>query len=356
MIDAWSRRQVAMAPLALAASPALAAQAAPVRPAALNDIPRLVPLLLAEARARAALDPAIWLLAPDAEAKIAESLHTELGLPANPGPRTLWLVAETGGRIVGCTHSMIVPPPSIYAVPTSPGLLLDDCFTVADAPSGTAGALLSATEGALAAAGAGGMIASCPTGGAWSGLYASHGYEPVTNYMGKADFVSQGAAGIRPAVLDDIPGVVALSGQHRVIIAELNPRFWPTHPQADARFAAYMKISLKRTDRDFMVAGPSDALAGYIIAQPASPLHVPAGHDLPRLGTIDDFYSTDFAEVASVAGTATSRALLAAAEAAFAGRGYSAAIAVCPAKWASKTAVLEAAGYRTAKVWLLKRA
>jgi hypothetical protein len=46
---------------------------------------------------------------------------------------------------------------------------------------------------------------------------------------------------------------------------------------------------------------------------------------------------------------------LAAAERAFARRSFTTALAVCPAAWASKAALLERAGYRTAKMWMLKR-
>jgi hypothetical protein len=46
---------------------------------------------------------------------------------------------------------------------------------------------------------------------------------------------------------------------------------------------------------------------------------------------------------------------LAAAESAFARRGFTTALVVCPAAWTAKVSVLEQAGYKTAKLWLLKR-
>ncbi|WP_293676295.1 hypothetical protein [uncultured Phenylobacterium sp.] len=326
------------------------------RTATMADIPQLVPLLLADAGARAMLDPKLWAVAADAEARIGENLRAELGPAARPGPRMLWLVAETGESIVGVTHSMIIPPPGIYAVPTAPGLLLDDCFVAPAAPAGTAEALLLATEAALQQAGAGDLIASCPKGGAWSALYARHGYEPVTDYLGKAGFEAQPAPdGVRSAVVGDVPAIVALSARHRRTLAELNPRFWPTHAEADARFGRWMQISLTLRDRDMLVAGPTGDVAGYIIAQPASPLHFPAAHDVKPLGTIDDFYAGDFAEVSAPGRGADAEGLLSAAETAFARRGITGAIAVCPTAWASKSALLERAGYRRTKVWLLKR-
>ena len=84
----------------------------------------------------------------------------------NPSPasaREQWFVAEHAGRIVGVTHAMLVPVPPIYDGSAGPpGLLLDDCFISADAPSGTAEALRTATEDALVSAGAPRLIASCP--------------------------------------------------------------------------------------------------------------------------------------------------------------------------------------------------
>jgi hypothetical protein len=71
---------------------------------------------------------------------------------------------------------MTLPVPPIYDDAASlPGLLLDDCFTFADAPSGTADALLVATEAALITAGASSLIASCPAAGPLRPLYERHG-------------------------------------------------------------------------------------------------------------------------------------------------------------------------------------
>jgi hypothetical protein len=71
---------------------------------------------------------------------------------------------------------------------------------------------------------------------------------------------------------------------------------------------------------------------------------------------IDDFYDQDFANVAAVSnGGATAADLLSAAESAFARRGFATALAVCPAAWTAKVSLLGREGYRTAKLWMLKR-
>jgi hypothetical protein len=328
-----------------------------VRPAAPHDLPGIVALLIQDARARASLDSRLWRLAADAEARIERAVSAALGRLETPA-RELWLVAEHAGRIVGVTHAMTVPVPPIYDDSAgSPGLFLDDCFTSADAPSGTAEALFVATEAALRTAGASVLIASCPAAGPLRPLYARHGYEPVTLYMGKHGFRPDALPpGVRPAGAEDVPGIVKLSAQHRKTLAEVNSRFWHIHPQADGRFDAWMQRSLTLTDRDMLVAGAPGEVRGYVIAQPCSPLLIPAAHDVAAIGVIDDFYDEGFATVSDVSNSGSNgKELLAAAESAFAQRGVDSALVVCPAAWPSKVSILERSGYRTAKLWMLKR-
>jgi hypothetical protein len=328
---------------------------ASIRRATRADLPELVDLLLRDAQQRSALDPALWRVADDARARIEVAAAAVLD-GSNARSRERWHVAEVAGRIVGATHAMVVQPPPIYAVPEPPGLFLDDCFTTADAPPGTAEALLVATEAALRAAGASGLIASCPMAGPWRGVYARHGYEPVTLYMAKSGFDARAVpAGVRRARAEDVTGIVEASAAHRQTLSELNPRFWPTHPDANVRFEGWMRYSLTLADRDMFVAADGE-VRGYIIAQPIAALLLPAAHSIETVGVIDDFYDADFADV-SVASRdgATARKLLSAAEGAFARRGFAAALAVCPATWQSKIAALERSGYRGAKLWKLKR-
>ena len=327
-----------------------------IRRATSRDIPGMVDILLFDAERRRALDPALWPLTADASARIATALDRGLA-GANPSARELWLLAETSGQLVGITHAMIVPAPPIYGVAVSPGLFLDDCFTTPEAPSGTAEALLAATEGALRDAGAGGLSASHPAAGPWRPLYESHGYEPVTLYMAKHGFsVHDLPSDLRRARREDVQHIINLSADHRSTLARLNPRFWPPHPEADARFKAWMSYSLTLADRDMIVADASDGMHGYIIAQPVSRLLIPAVHEIGAIGVIDDWFDRDFADVSTlVGGGATAANLLAAAESAFARRAFASALVVCPAAWTSKAALLERHGYRTAKVWMLKR-
>lgn len=303
------------------------------------------------------MDPHLWRVAADAPARIETAVGAALNSSA-ASARELWLVAEHAGRIVGVTHAMTVPVPPIYdGAPSLPGLFLDDCFTSADAPSGTAEALLVATESALRTAGASSLIASCPAAGPLRPLYERHGYEPVTLYMAKHGFSPDALPpGVRPASAEDVPGIVKLSAEHRKTLAKVNPRFWYIHPEADSRFDAWMRRSLTLKDRDMRVAGVPGEVHGYVIAQPCSPLLIPIAHDVAAIGVIDDFYDEDFATVSAVPNSGSSAEdLLAAAESAFAQRGVGCALVVCPAAWPSKIALLERAGYRTAKLWMLRR-
>jgi hypothetical protein len=345
MSKTWMSRRQVLAAAALASS-AVQVYAEPsrmpispsIRSATRDDLSGVVDLLLQDAQTRAAIDARLWRPAPDAKPRLERAVGRA---------GELWLLAEDANRIVGVTHAMIVPVPPIYDDSTpGPGLLLDDCFVSADASPGAAEALLVATEAALTAAGAARLIASCPAAGLLRPLYQRHGYEPVTLYMAKHGFRADAMpSSVRPARADDVPAIVRLSARHRRTLAEIAPDFWHIHAQADARFDAWMRRSLTLRDRDMLVAGAPDNLLGYIIAQPCSPLLVPAAHDVAAIGVIDDFYDEGFGNVPAMASDAASGAdLLAAAESAFARRGVGSTLVVCPAAWPSKIALHAEAG------------
>ena len=194
------------------------------------------------------------------------------------------------------------------------------------------------------------------TGEAWRSCFARRGYEALTLYLARTDLGDAGPpAGFRPATEEDVPGIVARSAENRAILAGLDP-FWEVHPEADARFDRWMRRSLTLSDRDMRVAGPPDALEGYVIAQPASRLHFPPAHAIAGTGVIDDFHHAELADPSALAdGGAGAMALLRSAEAAFADRGVGASLVVCPAAWRSKVELLRGAGYETAMVWSIRR-
>jgi hypothetical protein len=329
-----------------------------IRSASHNDVAGIVALLLHDAQARATMDARLWRVAADAKARIERAVNASFGKPTAAASE-LWLVAESASRIVGVTHAMIVPVPPIYDNSAgAPGLLLDDCVVSADASPGAADSLLIATEAALRAADAARLIASCPAAGALRSLYEHRGYRPITLFMMKHGFhAGDLPPGVRPARAEDVHAIVKLSAQHRRTLAELAPDFWHIHRDADARFDPWMRRSLTLPDRDMLVAGAPGSVRGYVIAQPCSPLLVPAAHDVAAIGVIDDFYDEDFGNVPAASNAAASGAsLLAAAESAFARRGIDSTLVVCPAAWRSKIALLERSGFRTAKLWMLKRA
>jgi hypothetical protein len=332
-----------------------------IRPATLQDVPAIVALLTHDAQERRSLDPLLWRVATDAPIRIERAVGTAARngaqVSAQATARELWFVAEQAGRIVGVTHAMLVPVPPIYdSSAGSPGLLLDDCFISADAPSGTAEALLGATETALRAAGALRLVASCLAGGSLRSLYERQGYEPVTLYLARHDFRPHALAPkVRPARAEDVRQIVKLSAKHRRTLAQINPRFWLIHPEADSRFDTWMRRSLTLRDRDMLVAAKTGEVHGYIIAQPISPLLVPVAHEAAAIGIIDDFYDEDFGNISDLASGGSGEELLAAAESAFARRAVDSALVVCPAAWSSKVALLERRGYRTAKLWMLRR-
>src|SRR5262245_42294329 len=91
-----------------------------IRPATPHDVPEVVALLTEDAKQRSALDPLLWRIAPDAQARIERGIGTALQRTEAPA-RELWLVAEHSDRIVGIMHAMKVPVPPIY-VGAGPGL------------------------------------------------------------------------------------------------------------------------------------------------------------------------------------------------------------------------------------------
>jgi hypothetical protein len=328
-----------------------------IRLATLQDLPAIVALLLQDAEARRALDPLLWRIVGDASARIESAVGAALDGSQVTG-RELWFVDEYAGQVVGVSHAMLVPVPPIYdGSAGSPGLLLDDCFISADAPSGTAEALLVGTEAALLTRGAPRLIASCPAAGRLRPLYERHSYEPVTLYMVKHRLSPVALpAGVRTANAEDIAGIVKRSAEHRGMLVRINPRFWHIHPEADSRFEAWMRRSLTFKDRDMLVTTTAAEARGYVIAQPIAPLLVPTAHEITAIGIIDDFYDEDFANIAPGSTEALSGwNLLAAAEDAFARRAIDSALVVCPAGWLSKISLLEKRGYRTAKLWMLRR-
>lgn len=327
-----------------------------VRPARVDDIPRLVELLLMDAAERQAEDAILWKIAEDASARIEQALTSAL-TEDQPPSRQFWLVTEDGGKITGVIHAMMLPVPPIYSgAYGEPGLILADSFAAPDAPEGTVDALVEAAETALKAAGAQIILSTFVAGDAWRDTFGSRGYDPLTLYLSRSDLGDAGQpSGVRPATAADVPGIVRRAGENKRILFEID-RFWERHPDADIRFTSWMNRSLTLRDRDMLVMGAPEDLVGYAIAQPASRLHFPPAHDIRGTGVIDDYFHTELADPASLAhGGAGATRLLRAAEAAFADRGVGAAFVVCPARWPSKIEMLEAAGYATAMVWSIKR-
>ena len=318
------------------------------RAAAAADVPGIAELLLAEARRRMALDPGLWAMKAGAGAAVDRALRVALDEAGGP-VRQVCVVVDEGGQMAAVGRGLRLPVPPIYAGRFgAPGLILAD-HVQSDVASGAAGvAAREGVEVALLADGAQVLVqAVVPRREA-----LAPGYGPLTLYytrdLGRS--VEQGEA-IRPAEAGDLPGIVAGSAVNRRVLHGID-RFWEPHPEADVRFGAWMGRSLGLDDRDMLVADGPRGLAGYAVAQPAGPLHLPPAHEAAGVGFLDDFHHEDFADPDGLAGEgAGAAALLAACERAFVARGCRSVLVVCPAGWASKRAVLERAGYRVGLNW-----
>lgn len=330
-----------------------------IRDAKLGDIQEIAALLTEDARRRAASDPGLWKMHGDAPARISNAIRTSLTDEA-PSFLQYWKVALSAGRLVGIFHAILLPVPPIYAGDDGPpGLIMEDSFVASEAPSGTANALLSAAEDALKAAGARILLASSVPGGAMERPLSALGYAPLTLYLARTGLTgATPCPTIRKTSRSHLAEITRLSALNRALLYRLDP-FWKPHAQADDRFKSWIGKSLELSDRDLFVAVQGNHLSGYAISQPATQLHFPPAHDISGTGVIDDFFHEALCEPErlshSDAQIKEARQLVGAAEAALARRGKHAALAVCPAAWASRRALLERAGYANALTWFIRR-
>lgn len=326
-----------------------------VRLATAADKSSIKALLLQDAHIRGKLDKGLWYVPLDADQRIEASLST-IDSPQSGPILHHWIVAEWTGAIVAVTHAVNLPPPPIYDQGgRTAGVILDDSHFGED--SAISSTLLARTEQALLDAGARLTVAASPAN--WrsrTDFLQSSGYEPTTYFLTKTSLEpTENTEAVRRAIADDIPEIVRISAQHRVQLEIANPQFWRIHPEANARFGAWMAKSVTLTDRAVFVAGSEGRLSGYIIAQPGSPVNLPAPHDISKTGFVDDFWSDGFVSADRV-GSGEPAALLAAAEGHFQKRGIRTALIVSPVRLAAKLNFLKSSGYREANLWLVKAA
>lgn len=303
-----------------------------------EDLPTLMPLLLAAAQARAELEPELWPLHPDAESRVRGALEREFRQPE----RFAWFLAEQAGEAVGVVKAGLYPAPPVYQSLVA-GLTGDDFH--ATVPEALA-PLLDAAEVFLAAGQAAVLAAACPARETDRlQLLQERGYAPLTLWMTRpVDAAAHPPPTVRPASEADLPALVRLNrdAQERKRLA--NPRFWTPHPDAPSRFEGWMRHSLTLPDRDLLVNDAGEGVNGFVIAQPTG---LPPAHAAASVGTLDDLHSDDWATLPT---------LLEAAHQAFDRRGQQTIQAICPAAWTERVEALEASGFRTANLWLLRDA
>ena len=323
-----------------------------VRPATSGDLAAISALLLQDAAERAASDGDLWPLASDASQRVAKTLSVEM---RNEGSNR-WLVAEVAGAVEGVARLGVIPCPPIYHLAGKLVFLLYDDTTVSSsAPNGALALLVAAAEREGAALGAISCLAACaPFQRDKRRALESAGYGVVTDYLVKHSLSNGGSlAGVREAVATDVPAIVEMGAQSQEALFQANAQMWKPHPEARARFGAWMHFALTLPDRCILVHGGHDG-AGFVIAQPASAFHLPLTCDRERIGLIDDFWAQDFATAKEPQGATHAGDLLKAAELEFVARGRTSAMAICPAGWRSKQDFLRAHGYRVGNTWMLK--
>ena len=294
-------------------------------------------LLLRGTAARASADPILWAMRADARVEIGKALTFALTAENQPF-RQFWQVAERQGAIIGVGHAILLPVPPIYAGDFGPpGLIMADSFIPPEAPDGTARAVLEELEVALRQAGAKILLAAQVGDDAMGRAAQASGYSPLTLYLSRDDLGDvMPSAQVRRATEDDLPGIVSRSARHRDALHRIDP-FWKPHPDADARFGAWMARSLTLSDREMFVTGDPANVQGYVIAQPTTRLHFPPAHEIAGIGVIDDFHHAALEDIADLPQHPDAAVdFLRAAEASLAARGAGAAFVVCPAGWTSK--------------------
>lgn len=292
-----------------------------------------MPLLLTAARERTALEPDLW--PRHLEARVRARLERDFTQPE----RFAWFLAERGGETVGVVSTGLFPAPPVYQSLLA-GLIGEDLSAAPDALP----ALLDAAEDFLGDGGAALLVAACPARDTarLTGL-KGRGYRPLTLWMVRpVDPQATRPPFVRPATGADLPALVRLNAAAQESKRRAEPRFWTPHPEAPARFEGWMRHSLTLPDRDVLVHEGPDGVDGFVVPQPTN---LPPAHDAARVGTLDDLAADDWA---------TFTPLLRAADHALAARGCTTAQAICPANWPQRRAVLEAAGFRTANLWLIK--
>lgn len=307
------------------------------RPAQSDDVDRVATLLDAR-RTDSVLPPA-------SRQAIAEQIRRDLDAPHG---QFNWLVVEDGATIAAAIHIAVIPPPPIYAGGIV-GVILGAWFT----PTIAVEHVVDAAEAYLHERNVTKLIGAAPLVSAMADALERRAYRPTVHYMAKASLTQTAATDkLRPAAETDIETLVAFNREARARLHEANPAFWTSHPDADTRFGLWMKFSLTMRDRSMLV---NEQGRGFIIAQPASPIQLPITADAQATGVIDDFHDATFGTSLTQERKSPSGAdLLAAAENDFIARGKTAALAICPAAWTAKKALLTRAGYSTNHMWFVK--
>jgi hypothetical protein len=260
-----------------------------------------------------------------------------------------WLVADTSDDIA-VARIAVIPPPPIYDLKGGLAGIVLGTWRVTD---------IEPIDRHLRDRGAAVLVMDCAANDeSKRSQLKARGYIATTHYMLKHGLAQHAPApNIRSATEDDIPTLVAFNREGRDRLHEANPAFWTSHPDADARFALWMKLSLTMRDRAIFVSENAGHPTGFVIAQPPSPIQVPITLDDAKIGVIDDFHCTSFgASLRDPQDPAPARELLAAAETVLLERAKTAAIVICPAAWAAKFQLLEQAGYKTLHTWFARPA
>ena len=306
------------------------------------DFKQTTHFALQNAKRRNLTNSDFWKLADDAKQQLER--HHEFALKEG-----VLLVSQASDVLTGFALIWIYPAPLVYDLGDKLAGLIEDFF----APDiKTADELMNAALERIKIRN--GCVAALDTPASWTDrheLASRFDLLPASEYWVKTNLEQHAKNAVRQATEADFSSIVEFNAHAQKRKQESNSRFWKIHPDAPARFEAWMRHSLTLADRSIFVAEDS---RGFIVAQPTRLL--PGHRTSDLIGCIDDFWSEDFGYSLEIHNDnyEIGTCLLQAAESDFYARGARTSLVITTSAWKSKNQLLKANGYHPAYFWSVK--
>jgi hypothetical protein len=153
---------------------------------------------------------------------------------------------------------------------------------------------------------------------------------------------------IRPATVEDVPDMVALSDQHRLLLQQYQPVFWRKADNSQEMQIPYFEKLIADEAGIILIAEANRSIEGFIIAMPipVPPVYNPDGNTY----LIDDFcvrHIHSWATIGSI--------LLKTAIQHIKARDVTQIVVVCPHLFEEKRSLLQSEGLAIASEWYVRQ-